>query len=351
MERSYLEWLSEETPTKWWHDSANPNEIEQAKLMGALGVTTNPVLTYKTLREYPEYWQDRVRDIPDDLHPSERAEELLRIIATDAAERFYEIYRNSNGEDGYALGQLDPSKATDYDGMLSMAKRIAEWAPNIAVKLPSSKAGVAVVEELAANGIAVCATLNFTVAQLIAVSESYKKGAARARKNNIPVRPCFAVQQIGRVDDYLRDCSKDLGVALNESEIAQAGLAIIKRSYKIALKNNYETRIMPAGLRGVYHVTELAGALMTMSLHPRIQQMLSDEDPPRVNKTAYETDRNLIEKLMSVPEFERAYEPNGLQPEEFATFGLFQRTLSQFLETGWAYLEVFGSNRKSERWS
>ena len=350
-ERSYLEWLSKETPTKWWHDSANPYEIEHAKRMGALGVTTNPVLTYKTLIENSEYWQARVCGIPGDLHPSERAEALLRIIATDAAQRFFDIYQRSNGDDGYAFGQLDPSKATDYDSMIRMAKRVAAWAPNMAVKLPCSKAGIAVIEELAANGIAICATLNFTVSQFIAVSESYRKGIAYARKNNIPVKPCFTVQQIGRFDDYFRDCYKEIGVALSEAEVTQAGLAIINRSYKISLENNYETRIMPAGLRGTYHVTELAGANMTMSLHPRIQQMLCIEDPLRVKKRAQESDRKLIDKLIRIPEFERAYEPNGLQPEEYATFGLFQRTLSQFLETGWAYLEVYGADRKSDRWT
>lgn len=37
-ELNYLEWLSAHTPTKWWHDSAIPDEIERGLSMGALGL-------------------------------------------------------------------------------------------------------------------------------------------------------------------------------------------------------------------------------------------------------------------------------------------------------------------------
>jgi transaldolase len=47
-----------------------------------------------------------------------------------------------------------------------------------------------------------------------------------------------------------------------------------------------------------------------------------------------------VRRLLVIPEFERAYEPDGMKPEEFITFGLSQRTLSQFLEVGWKSLEA-----------
>ncbi len=52
---NYLQWLTSQTPTKFWHDSAIPAEIDAAIENGALGVTTNPVLTYKTLQAVPEF--------------------------------------------------------------------------------------------------------------------------------------------------------------------------------------------------------------------------------------------------------------------------------------------------------
>ena len=45
---------------------------------------------------------------------------------------------------------------------------------------------------------------------------------------------------------------------------------------------------------------------------------------------------------MTVREFSRAYEPDGMGTDEFITYGVTQRTLAQFIESGWLKLESFG---------
>lgn len=47
------------------------------------------------------------------------------------------------------------------------------------------------------------------------------------------------------------------------------------------------------------------------------------------------------EKLYRVPEFRKAYDPLGLSEKEMVAFGVTQRTLAQFVETGWKPLEQF----------
>jgi transaldolase len=42
-----------------------------------------------------------------------------------------------------------------------------------------------------------------------------------------------------------------------------------------------------------------------------------------------------------MPDFTRAYEPEGMRPEEFITYGVTQRTLAQFYDSAWAMLESF----------
>jgi len=42
---SYLSWVSENTPAVWWHDSADPVELQRGLDRGAVGVTTNPFLS------------------------------------------------------------------------------------------------------------------------------------------------------------------------------------------------------------------------------------------------------------------------------------------------------------------
>ena len=50
---NYLEWIGSCTKTRWWHDSGNPAEIELALQRGATGVTTNPVLTFRSFTSEP----------------------------------------------------------------------------------------------------------------------------------------------------------------------------------------------------------------------------------------------------------------------------------------------------------
>ena len=50
---------------------------------------------------------------------------------------------------------------------------------------------------------------------------------------------------------------------------------------------------------------------------------------------------DVIERLSQIPDFVRAYEPDGMKPAEFITYGVTQRTLSQFIESGWKLMESF----------
>ena len=64
-----------------------------------------------------------------------------------------------------------------------MAKRLHAWAPNIAVKLPATAAGLDVLEDCIAEGITTTATVSFTVPQAVAIAERHRAGIARAREH------------------------------------------------------------------------------------------------------------------------------------------------------------------------
>ena len=347
---NYLEWINRCTPTRWWHDSGNPDEIELALKRGATGVTTNPVLTFRSFQSQPEFWSPKVLALGDDFEPEARAEALLRLVATYAAEKVRPIYDATDGADGYALGQLNPSRAGDAEGMLAQARRVHAWAPNIAVKLPATAAGVEVIEHLAEEGIPICATINVSVSQAIAVAESYARGKKKALAAGVKPPLCIVVQQVGRLDDYLRDVAQDMKLGLDESVITMAGLAVAKRTYQIFEQRGYDAVIMPAGLRGAYHLTEMAGGKLLYTINTRVQDMILAADPPQEERISNPIPQDILDQLLRIPEFVRAYEPDGMKPAEFITYGVTQKLLSQFMETGWAPLETYMSNRKTSRW-
>lgn len=71
-----------------------------------------------------------------------------------------------------------------------------------------------------------------------------------------------------------------------------------------------------------------------MSLADFIQDSLASETDFTEHMDEPVND-GVLERLMTMNEFRRAYEPNGLKPDEFISYGATQRTLAQFVEVGW----------------
>ena len=338
----YLSWAIKNTRTVWWHDSAEPSELELGIQRGAIGATTNPYLSHLALSMNKEAWAKEINGVlSEQLDPETKAERLMGIAITHAAKQLESEYEKSAGTMGYVCAQVNPARAGDRDCMLPMARRFSLWAPNIAVKLPATAAGLDVLEDCTAEGITCTLTISYTVPQVIAIAERHRQGMRRAKQNGVEPGKCFAVIMIGRLDDYLRDVAHDCQADISESDIRQAGLAVSKRACSIYKQRGYEAMMIVAALRGTYHMTELAGAEIIMSIAPPYQEMLLSEELPHEERIDAEIAGDVIERLSSLPEFVRAYEPDGMKPEDFIAYGVTQKTLAQFYEGGWKLLENF----------
>jgi len=146
---------------------------------------------------------------------------------------------------------------------------------------------------------------------------------------------------VGRLDDYLRDVAHDTKSIVTEYDINHAGTACIKRAYDIFQERDYEAYIMPAGCRNAEHIVDLAGANMIMSISPKITEMIIDEKPDTIKKIDNPVSADSIKRLLSMPEFRKAYEPKGLSIDELISFGATNRTTTQFIECGWKPLSEF----------
>ncbi len=342
MNDTYLNWAIENTRTKWWHDSAQAVELDLGLERGAIGVTTNPFLSSTALHKDREYWASEIGSVlARNLPPEQKAEALMQIPVMCAAARFLPEYEAKGGRSGFVCAQVNPARAGDRDCMYAMARRFHTWSPNIAVKLPATAAGLDVLEDCAAEGITTTATVSFTVPQVLAIAERHRAGSRRAREKGIEPGQCFAVIMIGRLDDYLRDIAHDNRAPVSESDIRLAGLAVTKRAYRIYQERGYEAVLLVAALRGAYHMTELVGADLLMSIHPTPQEWFVTQDLPREERIDRPVDADAVDRLRQMPEFVRAFEPDGMTPCEFMGFGPTQRTLTQFSEAGWKLMENY----------
>jgi len=334
----YLKWLSE-TDGYWWTDTAEYSTMDQAIENGATGVTTNPILIMKSLYAHPEFWRPYL-DSAVGLEGDKKAEEILRCITVEIAKKFLPIYESTNGVQGYVCAQVNPKKQGDTASMIEMGRRLAAWAPNIAVKIPATAAGIRAIEELAAEGITTVGTVSFTASQVVAIAAAQQRGIERCRANGKKPGAAFSVLMVGRIDDYLRDVAQDMQSDVPESDIICAGTAAIKNAYKECRARKYEAKLMPAGMRGAYHATALAGSDMSFSLSAGIVDACGKETE-LVEHINDEVCSETIKRLSTIPEFVRAYEIGGLPECEFIRFGASQRTLSQFVEAGWNMIASF----------
>ena len=342
MNNTYLNWVIEKTRTKWWHDSAEEAELDLGLERGAIGVTTNPFLSNIALNKDRALWGASIGEVLSRNLPAEaKAEALMQIAVTRATAKLMREYEASGRQSGFVCAQVNPMRAGDRDCMHAMAKRFHAWAPNIAVKLPATAAGLDVLEECVAEGTTVTATVSFTVPQVVAIAERHRAGIERAKKQGIEPGKCFAVIMIGRLDDFLREVAHDNQAAVSEADIRWAGVAVTKRAYQIYRDRGYEAVLLVAALRGDYHLTELAGADLLMSIHPTSQEWFVARDHLREERIDQPVPSEAVDRLRQMPEFVRSYEPDGMAPADFVGFGATQRTLGQFSEVGWKLMENY----------
>ncbi len=175
---------------KFFVDTADINEIRDLAATGLLdGVTTNPTLVAKSGKKF----------IP-------LIEEICGVVP------------------GPVSAEV---AATDYDTMLKEGHRLAQIAPNVAVKVPLTPAGLKVCKVLSDESTMVNVTLCFSAAQAILAA---KAGAT------------FISPFVGRLDD-----------------IGMNGMGLIEEIVTIyANQPDFHTEILVASVRHPVHIVESA---------------------------------------------------------------------------------------------
>ena len=122
-----------------------------------------------------------------------------------------------------------------------------------------------------------------------------------------------------------------------------AVLAMTKRCYRLMQERGYRTLLMPAAFRAPRQVSELAGAVAHMTIHPKIQEEIIAADAAGTiqRRIAIDdpVDMDAVGRVArALPEFQCAFDPQGLKPEEFDAYGATVMTLDGFDKTGWQKL-------------
>jgi transaldolase len=331
--------MVESTPTDFWNDSCAVAELAYAVERGGTGATSNPVIVLDVMKKEKDHWAPRVREMFA-LNPTWSEVELTWALIEEMGARgagiLQPVFDAHDGKKGRLSLQTNPANYRDPVRMADQAVHFSTLAPNIQVKFPCTAAGLRAVEDATARGVVANITVVFTVAQCIAAAEAVERGLARyeaAGGDTSRFSPVCSLM-IGRLDDWMKVLVEKDSIALDPDAANWAGVAAFKRAYGIYQERGYRTRLLAAAYRHRFHWTELVGAdaVLTMPYPWQVRFNASGIDPqPRIDVPV---DQHLIDDLVArVPDFVRAYEPDGLSPDEFAGYGATVRTLRGFVQS------------------
>ena len=151
-----------------------------------VGATSNPTIFRKAMTEgdaYDEQLLELNRHATGQPDPA--AKDVFWAMASqdiqDACDLFAPVWDGGHGRDGYVSLEVDPSLAYDSLRTYREAAHLHDLIdrPNLLVKIPATKPGLAAIEDAIAHGISINVTLIFSLERYAEVAESYVRGLER----------------------------------------------------------------------------------------------------------------------------------------------------------------------------
>ena len=315
------------------------------------GVTTNPSLSLQAIKDDEPYWKEVTFGIIKN-NPGIDKESLFWLLYKEIVKRgsdmFLPLFEKTNFREGFLSGQVDPRKSFDKEIMLKQAAELAAINPNVMVKVPGTREGYAVIEELTSRGISTNNTLTFVLPQLMDCARSVQRGLEKAKANHLDLSRWRSVitHMEARYGDLggLRDFGREKGVELSEGDVRLAELAIFKKAYRLLKQNNYPSKLLSCSLRvgptvdgalRLWHLEEKAGANIVVTCPPTfIDEVIHFPGQENIHfirdRIDHEIPKDVLDKLLRIPYFERAYTEDGYTRDEYNAHPSLVKTAQQF---------------------
>jgi transaldolase len=337
MYRSRLHQMTQTTPTCLWNDSADIDELNYAIENGAVGATCNPVIAVGILKKHMAEWRPRIEALLNELPGATEDQigwKLVEEMSARAAKLLEPAFAAHAGRNGRLSIQTDPRYFRDAGAIVKNAMAFSVLAPNMIVKIPATRAGIAAIEEATYRGVSVNATVCFTLPQCIAVAEAVERGLRRRESEGKDINSMGPVCTImvGRLDDWLKFLLEKREISIDPGLLEWAGVAVFKKTYGIFRQRGYRLRLLCAAFRNHMHWSELIGADAVISPPAAWQRRFNASDievRPRIDDPV---DPRVVDQLLAhFSDFRRAYSEDGLSIDEFDSFAPTVRTLRQFI--------------------
>jgi transaldolase len=195
-----------------WYDYVRRDLLDSGELDrmirddGLAGLTSNPAILDQAVTG-TDLYEDAIRTFLRE-EPDTDPETLLNRVAMDdlrrAADAFMPLYRETGGGDGFVSLEVSPELAHDTGATVREARALFGRMdrPNAMIKVPGTRAGVAALETLIAEGVNVNVTLLFSVPRYKQVLEGWMRGMETRLERGDPLDRVASVASffVSRVD-------------------------------------------------------------------------------------------------------------------------------------------------------
>lgn len=318
--------------TRYWNDSCSIKELTYALERGAVGATTNPVIVKGVLENELDSYKAYITQLVKD-NPTKSEDEIAWIViekmAMDGAKLLEPIFDTTTGTGRISI-QTNTKYFNNTEKLVEQSVYFNTLAPNMQVKAPATSAGIKAFEEMTYRGVSINATVSFTATQALAVGEAVERGLKRREAeglDNSKLNPVCTIM-IGRLDDWLRESADKKDISIDPCAIHYAGIACVKKAYKVYKEKGYKAKLLTAAYRTPLHWLEFIGGDVIMTIPYKNQVPFNGSDFEIIARMDNEVDPYYIKELRKHPDFVKAYD--AMTVEEFDTYGPVNKTLDQF---------------------
>ena len=334
------------TPTRFWVNNPSREDSQSAIDAGAVAVTTNPAFCAKLLETEPDHIKSIVSEvIATESDDSAAAEKIYHQASKVLMDQWLPVYEEASGERGFVTIQEDPRREENPDYIVEASKRATALGPNYMAKVPVTVEGLAVIEQLVALNIPICATEIFAISQYRALLEIYEK--ASRNSGNSPT--IYVTHITGILDEYFQGVASKEKPDIDPELLAKAGTIIGLREYELWQESSVAHRLLGGGARGLGHFTNFVGSDLDVTMNWSTIEELNASYSAHHEGAFEEPSESEIQELRDkLPNFARALDDDGVATESFADFGPVMLFRTQFLNGYARLLDAIGDARYAQ---
>jgi len=326
---TYLSQVQARTPTRFWVNNPTGEELALAVAADAFAGTTNPAYGARLLKTEPAYMQGVIGQACRDGGTDEAiADRAYQTISARFMAAFLPAYQAAGGRRGWVTMQDDPRNDDAADKIVAAALRHQAVGENYMAKIPVIRTGMDAMAALIERNIPMCATESFAISQALAMCELYERVSKKCRK----YPPFFITHITGIYDEELQAQVQAKKIDIAPEILREAGSIIGRKQYRLLKARGYHTTMLGGGVRAPLHFTGFVGGDCHVTMNWNTCDELNRGNRRVESQIDVEAPAEYVQELCAkLPDFKRAYEEDGLKPEEFEHFSALLRFRGMFV--------------------